>query len=101
MKKQIDGPIAQLIRDLADRGMLKRTLVVVATEFGRTIANQPKAGIEPVGFAESQSGEDLHHRRRKDVRLSRPFFQRQLRCCSSAAVSSRVWFTAARPTAIR
>jgi hypothetical protein len=59
MKKQIDGPIAQLIRDLANRGMLKRTLVVVATEFGRTIANQPKAGIEPVGFAESQSGEDL------------------------------------------
>ncbi len=59
MKKQIDGPIAQLIRDLAERRMLERTLVVIATEFGRTIANQPKAGIEPVGFAESQSGDDL------------------------------------------
>jgi len=59
MKKQIDAPIAQLIRDLNDRGMLERTLVVVATEFGRTIANQPKAGIEPIGFAESQSGEEL------------------------------------------
>jgi hypothetical protein len=59
MKKQVDGPIAQLIRDLADRGMLERTLVVVASEFGRTIANQPKAGVEPIGFAESQSGEDL------------------------------------------
>ncbi len=59
MKKQIDGPIAQLIRDLADRGLLERTLVVVATEFGRTIANQPKAGVEPVGFAEQQSGEEL------------------------------------------
>jgi hypothetical protein len=59
MKKQIDGPIAQLIRDLADRGLLERTLVVVATEFGRTIANQPKAGVEPVGFAEQQSGDDL------------------------------------------
>jgi uncharacterized protein DUF1501 len=59
MKKQIDGPIAQLIRDLADRGLLERTLVVVATEFGRTIANQPKAGVEPIGFAESQSGEEL------------------------------------------
>jgi uncharacterized protein (DUF1501 family) len=59
MKKQIDGPIAQLIRDLADRGLLKRTLVVVATEFGRTIANQPKAGVEPVGFAEMQSGDGL------------------------------------------
>jgi hypothetical protein len=59
MKKQVDGPIAQLIRDLADRGMLERTLVVVATEFGRTIANQPKAGVEPIGFAEGQSGEKL------------------------------------------
>jgi hypothetical protein len=59
MKKQIDGPIAQLIRDLSERGLLERTLVVVATEFGRTIANQPKAGVEPVGFAESQSGDEL------------------------------------------
>ncbi len=59
MKKQIDSPIAQLIRDLADRGLLERTLVVVATEFGRTIANQPKAGVEPDGFAESQSGDKL------------------------------------------
>ncbi|HWA97606.1 MAG TPA: DUF1501 domain-containing protein [Pirellulales bacterium] len=59
MKKQIDGPIAQLIRDLDTRGLLERTLVVIATEFGRTIANQPKAGIEPIGFAESQSGEQL------------------------------------------
>jgi arylsulfatase A-like enzyme len=59
MKKQIDGPIAQLIRDLADRGLLERTLVVVATEFGRTIANQPKAGVEPIGFAEGQSGDKL------------------------------------------
>ncbi len=59
MKRQIDGPIAQLVRDLADRGLLERTLVIVATEFGRTIANQPKAGVEPVGFAEQQSGDDL------------------------------------------
>ncbi len=59
MKKQIDGPIAQLIRDLDQRGLLERTLVVIGTEFGRTIANQPKAGIEPVGFAEGQSGEEL------------------------------------------
>ncbi len=59
MKKQIDGPIAQFIRDLHDRGLLERTLVVLTTEFGRTIANQPKAGVEPVGFAESQSGDNL------------------------------------------
>ncbi len=59
LKKQIDGPIAQLIRDLDQRGILERTLVVIATEFGRTIANQPKAGVEPIGFAEQQSGEEL------------------------------------------
>jgi hypothetical protein len=59
MKKQVDGAIAQLIRDLAERGLLERTLVVVATEFGRTIANQPKAGVEPIGFAEQQSGDKL------------------------------------------
>lgn len=59
LKKQIDGPLAQLVRDLDQRGMLDRTLVVVASEFGRTIANQPKAGVEPIGFAEAQSGQDL------------------------------------------
>jgi hypothetical protein len=35
MKKQIDGPIAQLVRDLDERGLLKRTLIVVASEFSR------------------------------------------------------------------
>jgi len=35
MKKQIDVPIAQLIRDLDERGLLKRTLVVLASEFSR------------------------------------------------------------------
>jgi hypothetical protein len=35
------------------------TLVVIATEFGRTIAAQPAAGVEPDGFAERQTGEQL------------------------------------------
>ena len=35
MKKQIDAPIAQLILDLEERGLLDRTLVVVASEFSR------------------------------------------------------------------
>jgi hypothetical protein len=59
MKKQIDGPIAQLIRDLDQRGMLQRTLVVIATEFGRTIASQPAAGVEPDGASERHTGENL------------------------------------------
>ena len=35
MKKAIDRPIAQLILDLEQRGLLDRTLVVIASEFSR------------------------------------------------------------------
>ena len=59
MKKQIDRPIAQLIKDLNERGLLDRTLVVIGTEFGRTIASAPAAGKEPDGFAERNTGENL------------------------------------------
>ena len=59
MKAQVDRPIAQLIRDLDQRGLLERTLVVVMSEFGRTIANQPAAGGEAFGFAERSTGSDL------------------------------------------
>lgn len=59
MKKQIDRPIGTLIKELDERGLLERTLVMVATEFGRTIADKPKAGTEEFGFAEDATGEDL------------------------------------------
>jgi hypothetical protein len=59
MKAQIDRPIGTLIRELSERRLLERTLVVVATEFGRTIANQPAAGAEPDGFAEQSTGDEL------------------------------------------
>ena len=35
MKQQIDSPIAQLVLDLEQRGLLDRTLIVVASEFSR------------------------------------------------------------------
>jgi hypothetical protein len=35
MKQQIDRPIARLIKDLEERGLLDRTLVIVASEFSR------------------------------------------------------------------
>ena len=35
MKQEIDRPIAQLILDLEQRGLLDRTLVVLASEFSR------------------------------------------------------------------
>ena len=35
LKKEIDGPISQLILDLEEKRMLDRTLVVIASEFSR------------------------------------------------------------------
>jgi hypothetical protein len=35
MKKSIDAPVAQLVLDLEDRGLLNRTLIVLASEFSR------------------------------------------------------------------
>jgi hypothetical protein len=35
MKQAIDAPIAQLVLDLEERGLLKRTLLVLASEFSR------------------------------------------------------------------
>src|SRR5947208_5760426 len=35
MKKQIDSPVSQLILDLEQRGLLDRTLIVLASEFSR------------------------------------------------------------------
>jgi Protein of unknown function (DUF1501) len=35
MKKTIDGPIAQLVLDLEKRGLLDRTMIVLASEFSR------------------------------------------------------------------
>jgi uncharacterized protein (DUF1501 family) len=46
MKKVIDAPVAQLIRDLDERGLLERTLVVLASEFGRDAVTEGKVGKE-------------------------------------------------------
>lgn len=44
MKKEIDGPIAQLILDLEARGLLNRTLVILASEFSRDMIMEGKPG---------------------------------------------------------
>ena len=46
MKEQIDAPLAQLILDLEERGLLNRTLVVLASEFGRDAITEGKVGKE-------------------------------------------------------
>lgn len=44
MHQEIDGPIAQLIRDLESRNLLDRTLVIVASEFSRDAMMEGKPG---------------------------------------------------------
>ena len=42
MKKQIDAPVAQLVLDLEERGLLNRTLIVLASEFSRDLITEGK-----------------------------------------------------------
>ena len=44
LKKEIDQPIAQLILDLEKRGLLDRTLVVIASEFSRDMMIEGTTG---------------------------------------------------------
>jgi arylsulfatase A-like enzyme len=53
MKAQIDRPIAQLVRDLDQRGLLDRTLIVLATEFSRD------AMVEGIAEGTIEIGADL------------------------------------------
>ena len=47
MKQIIDSPIAQLVLDLERRGLLERTLVVLASEFSRDIMIEGVDGSRP------------------------------------------------------
>jgi hypothetical protein len=48
MKKMIDGPIAQLIKDLDKTGQLDRTMIVLASEFSRDmmVEGRPDAKVK-------------------------------------------------------
>jgi uncharacterized protein (DUF1501 family) len=48
---EVDRPIAALIKDLKQRGMLDETIVVVGTEFGRTPGTQNTDGRDHHPFA--------------------------------------------------
>ena len=45
MKKQIDGPVSQLIKDLERTGHLDRTLVILASEFSRDMMVEGRPGL--------------------------------------------------------
>jgi hypothetical protein len=42
LKKTVDAPIAQLVLDLEERGLLDRTLIVLASEFSRDMMTEGK-----------------------------------------------------------
>lgn len=58
MAYQVDQPIAALIEDLRDRGLLDETLIVWAGEFGRTPFSQGSDGRDhnPYGFSVWMAG---------------------------------------------
>jgi Protein of unknown function (DUF1501) len=47
--KEVDQPIAALLRDLKQRGLLDQTLVVWSGEFGRTSMNEARNGSKLLG----------------------------------------------------
>jgi uncharacterized protein (DUF1501 family) len=55
---QVDRPIAGLLQDLKQRGLLEETLVVFGTEFGRTPGSQGADGRDhhPYGFSVWMAG---------------------------------------------
>ena len=58
LARQVDQPVAGLIKDLKQRGLLEETLVVFATEFGRTPGSQGADGRDhhPYGFSVWMAG---------------------------------------------
>lgn len=58
---QVDQPVAGLLSDLKQRGMLEETIVVFATEFGRTPGSQGGNGRDhhPYGFSVLMAGGGL------------------------------------------
>lgn len=61
LAKQVDQPVAGLLTDLKQRGLLDETLVVFATEFGRTPGSQGADGRDhhPLGFSIWMAGGGL------------------------------------------
>lgn len=61
LSKQVDRPIAGLLKDLKRRGLLEETIVVFATEFGRTPGSQGANGRDhhPYGFSVWMAGGGL------------------------------------------
>ena len=61
MARKVDRPVAGLLTDLKRRGLLDETIVVFATEFGRTPGTQSRDGRDhhPYGFSIWMAGGGL------------------------------------------
>ena len=66
LKQQIDAPIAQLVLDLEERGLLDRTLIVLASEFSRDMMvegkpdNKVKNQVEVPDVIEEEKHYGMH-----------------------------------------
>jgi hypothetical protein len=58
LAKEIDQPVAALLADLKQRGLLDETIVVIGTEFGRTPGAEKSNGRDhhPYGFSVAMAG---------------------------------------------
>ena len=63
MKKEVDQPIAQLILDLEERGLLDRTLVILASEFSRDmmIEGVPGSTARDQSRAKTEKLQEMKH----------------------------------------
>jgi hypothetical protein len=63
MKQQIDRPVAQLVLDLEERGLLDRTLVILASEFSRDmmIEGVPGSTAQDQSRARSDTMQQMIH----------------------------------------
>jgi hypothetical protein len=63
MMKLIDAPIARLVRDLEERGLLARTLIVIASEFSRDmlVEGKPDAKVKDQVQVPDRVTEEKHY----------------------------------------
>ena len=63
MKKEIDAPITQLVLDLEERGLLDRTLVIIASEFSRDmmIEGVPGSSARDQSRAKTDKLKEMKH----------------------------------------
>lgn len=63
MKRLVDQPVAQLVLDLEERGLLDRTLVILASEFSRDMIQEgrPEAAVRDQVTVPERVGEMTHY----------------------------------------